>query len=653
MRLGKLELKGSVIIFILLFLGVSIVVGVLQYYMLAPHLLYGFADVDWVFLYRFKNLPPFSIDQLVQEWRASGVYAYQTYYIGIQELLYELYYYKYHLTTNIFRFLSTVSLFPILLYISKNKLLASLTTIVYGVSYTAIGAMYTVVTSGIYLAVTIINLFLLLYIYSIKKNDTRWWVIIGLFVLFFSALFWSTERLYPIFPLILLIEGFLIWREKFRRASVVASFKRSLLVFIPLLLGLLYKPYAATNVQFLGNTRILFEKIQDGNWHLLLTPFVSLGGMFVPREYWNIFGVVNDLNFSKYMEFYVINFGFILLILTIVLAVVVSRKPLMFILITLGLTFLMSICSFYLINHRLLVPEGVRMNYDPQIYFIPALIGQYITALSAAFFEEWRRSEFRQILYFFGFFGPFMALLFIGSTWLPAEPGLLFTSVHRYLTIPGIGSSLFLVSVIILIFYRLREFKLTRYFAYLILLLMVPIIILNDVVTKEYFKYEIGFTGTNGSEHNRMKGKLWSYLDDFDRINPSLFYFDESLGGNDGYFHETTLLAGFNFWMMLWEGSVMDNELQPELMRSSLLCPTEHVPCLEKVEGYVEEVDGKKGIRFGNKFYLPENIYAFRLAKRDIKDIRREFFEEIGLPRLDRAGSLGKTMREVSSRSKI
>ena len=629
MRLNRLNWRLAVSL--IFFLIAVVTVGILQYIMLGPHLRYGFADVDWTFLYRFKSLPSFSINQLIDEWKGSGVYAYQTYYIGIQEMIFSHDYEKFHLTTNIFRFLSVVTLYPMVFYLSKDRLLAVVTTIIYGVSYTAIGAMYTVVTSGIYISLTILNLFFLFYIFCIRRVNNRWWWIVILFVLFFSSLFLSTERLYPLFPLIILIEFFLMWRVGFKRVSVVDSAKRLLLVGVPLGLGLLYKPYAATNVQFLGNTQILLERIVDGNWQLLLTPFISLGGMLVPREYWNYFGVVSDVDLIRYMRFYISNFVITFGMITLLLAFATSSRPKLFLFRTLILTFTLAFISYFLINHRLGIPEVTRTNFDPQIYFIPALIGQYLFALGYAYFEEWRSQNFKEILPFCAFFGILSAFLFIVLTWLPAEPGLMFTSVHRYLTVPGVGMSLFLGSVMMLTFYKLKSFKFLHYFAPVVFLLLVPLIMVNDQVTRNYFKYEIDFAGTNGYEHNRMKSKLWSYLGDIDTKKPALFYFDESLGKDDGYFHETTLLAGFHFWMVLWNGENPQAVVMPELMRSSLLCPGVQVPCLEGVEKYVEVRDGQKGVVFNKTFYPPKSIYAFGLVNRDVVDIRSEFLNKMSL----------------------
>ncbi len=46
----------------------------LQSKLLAPHLRYGFADVDWGYLYGYKKLGEAPLTKVFQVWSAVGVY---------------------------------------------------------------------------------------------------------------------------------------------------------------------------------------------------------------------------------------------------------------------------------------------------------------------------------------------------------------------------------------------------------------------------------------------------------------------------------------------------------------------------------------------------------------------------------------------------
>jgi len=128
-----------------------------------------------------------------------------------------------------------------------------------------------------------------------------------------------------------------------------------------------------------------------------------------------------------------------------------------------------------------------------------------------------------------------------------------------------------------------------------------------------------------------MKNKLWSFLNNFSNSEPSIFYFDESADHDNGYFDETTVLAGFNFWMRFRGENIVDAKLTPALLRSNLICPEPRSMCLGKVKSLVTTQNGEKGIFYGHIFYKPENFYAFRFINKDIVDIKPEVMKAIGL----------------------
>lgn len=68
----------------IIFLGIFPIIAILQYIILKPHLLYGFADIDWAGLLEYKYLKnPISIGNFLEFLSSAGVYATQYYYIYI------------------------------------------------------------------------------------------------------------------------------------------------------------------------------------------------------------------------------------------------------------------------------------------------------------------------------------------------------------------------------------------------------------------------------------------------------------------------------------------------------------------------------------------------------------------------------------------
>lgn len=226
--------------------------------------------------------------------------------------------------------------------------------------------------------------------------------------------------------------------------------------------------------------------------------------------------------------------------------------------------------------------------------------------------------------------GVVISMIFIVLTWFAADHMLVFTGVHRYLTIPAVGSSLFIAGAITIIFKKLYTTEL-KGISYLVLLLMIPIILFNTRIIGEYFKYELEYAGTDVSGHIRMKEKLWSFLSNFSNTEPSIFYFDESQDHDNGYFDETTVLAGFNFWMRFRGREIVDSKLTPALLRSNLICLEPRSMCLDTVKSLVTTKNGEKVILYGGKYYRLENFYAFRFINRDIVDIKPEVVKLIGL----------------------
>lgn len=614
---------------LLLISALIIIVGFLEYKVLYPHLLYGFGDVDWLFLNRYKNLPPFSLNQIIGEWQASGVYAYQTYYIGIQSIFFGIDYWKFQLATNIFKFLSTISLFPVLLFITKNKTISFVACIIYGIAYPSIGALYIVVTSGIYFAIFILNIFLLIYFYTISQiKSSKWWFPI-MAILYYLALFFSTERLYPLIPLLFLAEIFILWRKNFPKTEIRRTITRILIILAPLIIAAIYRPYAQNNVQFLNNTWLLIEKIESGNWHLLLIPFTVLGSLFIPRDDWRYFGIVDVTSFERFHNYYLFSPFLLFAIVTIIIAFSVSKKPLIFIITTLIPTYFMGTLTYFLATRALSAPESLRMHYDHNIYLPPTLFGEFILSLSFSFLIEWIKGNFKNLTVFAMFFAPFMAFFFIFCTWLPSEPGLVFSNVHRYLTIPAIGSSLFISGFIWLLFNKTRQIKFLKYFSFLFFLLIFPVLVMNARVLSDYFKSELDFTGMRASDHVRMKGKFVSFLPEgFNAKDPSIFFVDSLGDSQNGYFHETTILAGFDFWMLFRNKPEPDKGFTPVLVRHDFFCPEND--CVEKIKELVTEQNGQKGIFYAKTFYPEDRVFFYKLQNRDVF-FQPDFKQKIGL----------------------
>lgn len=625
--MSKSGVKGAFIPFLIL---IPVVVF-LQFIFLKDHLRYGFADVDWMFLLGFKELAVLfdnPVANIVESWKRGGVYTYQYYYIGLIENFFGLNYSTFQNVTIIFKIISTLSIYPLICLVTKNRLASFLATILYAVCYSSVGVMYTVVTSGLFVAIPVMSLFFIWYYHLLTQEKNSFAGIFTGTVLFFATILLATERMYPLVPTVALIELFWWFKNGYTKVYLFKGLKRLSPFLVLFLAYFFYSPTTFTLLS--GNTEVTYNKLLSGNWQVILSPVISLGSLFLPKDYWIFFGVPKIENISSYIIYLLTEPMVIFFFLTMIMSFFIATKKIKFIRDILLFTFIAGMIVYVLSTHNLSIAESLRMNFDLS-YIVPALIGSYILSLTLVLFNEWNALGKKNSLLICMVGAIVIAFVFILTTWIPADYVLVFTGVHRYLTIPGIGSSIFLAGLISIFFNKLRSSKTTRPFAFTIFLVLIPIFIMNWKIIGNHMKYELEFTGTDATEHTRMKSKLWSYLNNFSKSEPSIFYFDESQDYVNGYFDETTIMAGFNFWMRFRGSEIVSPDLAPVLFRSNLICPEPRSMCLNKVKSYITEENGIKGISYGDIFYKPENFYAFRFINRDIVNIRSEVVEAIGL----------------------
>ena len=619
--------KSTIFQFLLLTLSVILI----QLIILKPHLRYAFADVDWSFLVSFKEISSLysnPVSHLLAAWKIWGVYTYQVYYIGLIEKFFGMDYVNFQIVTHIFKIIATLSIYPVILVATKSRLAAFLTTLIYSFAYSSVGVMYTVVTSGLFVAIPFMFLFFFWHWKIINQKENSIKSNIVALILFLIALLLATERMYPLVPVLFLLELFWWYRNSFSKVSLLRIVKRIslfLLIFISLFL---FKPEAFT--AFTGNTHDTYVRFMAGNWQVIMSPFISFGSLFLPRDYWKYLGQPNVESIIWYIEYFITVPFVYFSIITAFLSIFLSKKKGRFIFNILSLSFAFSIVVYFLSSHQIHIPESVRIHFDIGTV-VPALIGFYVIALMMNMFKEWEYDDKKDKLSITMIGALVAAFIFIALTWIAADWVLVFTGVHRYLTIPAIGSSFFIAGIITIIFKKLNTNRKTSGLSYFILLLLIPLFLFNTGVIEKYFDYELKYAGTDAEGHIRMKNKLRSYLPNLSNTEPSIFYFDESQDHDNGYFDETTIMAGFNYWMRFRGDKIVDSKAIPAILRSNLICKVERSMCLDAVKVLVKTKDGIVGIEYGGVFYKPENFYAFRFINKDLVDIRNEIAEAIGV----------------------
>lgn len=593
----------------------AIIVIVSQIVILKPHLKYGFSDVDWGFLSIYKTQNPYSLTQFIDNWKVGGttggLYTHQIYYIGIQEHFFGLNFESFQQTTHIFKILATLATFPIFLAISGSLLIAFISTILFGFSYSSVGPMYTVVTSSDYAAIFCMGLFALSYWYLIKKSKFNWLLAIISLILFLLTLFISTERMYPLPLFIITIELFLIWTFKgwFNNNTL----KRVTVILSPLILLFLARPKVFL-YYFSDHAPILLRGIELGNWNLLLTPFIVLGSIIVPHDYTKYFGSVNMDSFLSFLDFFISGPFIILTVVIFIIGVIFFKGSYRLIFQNTFLTIISAILVYILGNHfvdHLISKESI----------VQAIIGLYILSVAFVSFKYWFKSKERLLIGLFA--GPFLAFIYIFLTWIAASPSEIFSGAHRYLTVPTLGMSFFIGTLFAISFIRLlnlpKKYNFFKFFAIIPLFLLLMFIRININEIQAFFNGQLK-NGFGAADKQMMRGQLLGFLSNISSTHPSLLYFDFTEDRDNGYYYDNTVLGGLGTWL-LWH---------PRINFNDKLLPTIFWNNYEMLKSSYVNKDNERGFLLKGAFFGVNDFYAFKLKDKKVIDIKEELLSSFG-----------------------
>lgn len=600
---------------LLTFLVIAILVTFSQIIVLEPHLKYGFSDVDWGFLTAYtvhKRVHPNPLENFIGSFRNWGIYTHQEYYIGFQSEFFGLDFRSYQMTTHFLKTLATIIAYPLLLSLTGSMVAAFIGTTLFAVSYSSVGTMYTVVTSSDYLAVISMIIFFWFYYFILKNNKGKWFWNVSALVLLLLTLYLSTERMYPILFWIILIEIFFIYKNKSSPIYLMYALKRSLIFFSPFILVLIFHPKVYSGF-LVGNGSILLKKMLEGDWYNLLRPFISMGGLIIPNSYWKYLGVVKSESLDVYIKYFLEGPIVIFILITLVLAILIFRESLKFIMHTLILTIFMALTVFWLGTTHV-------THFDESLISL-AIFGGYMTILGLVSLFHYLKYQPKDRLVINMSTGLLFALSYLFLTWVASDLSETPTGAHRYLTIPILAVSLSLGSLMALATKRILSLKGAAR-----LLIVIPILIL--IVTIRIWSTEVSnffngqlSQGFGAYDKQNMRGQLLSYLDNLSDNERSLFYFDSSDDLINGYFYDNTLLAGLGSWILWHEKINFKHQLQPDAIWGQY----------EQLKTAKSEKDGKQGFNFRNNFYSIENFYAFKLKDKKVINVKEETLKKLNI----------------------
>lgn len=613
--------KDITIFFVLL-----LIILFTQYDLLKPTIFLGLTPDDWSFIFKYKFLGPSPLSKIAEVWSYTGSYGtFTIYFMGFLFEFAGLNFKLIQLTNIFFKVINTAAIYPLIIILFRNRMLAFITTFLFAISFSTSSALETAVEPSEYLGMFLMSLFLIAYMGLIRsRNRSYKWLIFTSFLLMFSFCM-SIMRIYPLVLFIPFVELF-FWFYKPSFSALRRSLIRLMYLYIPFILLYLYNP----NSLLVGRSGMppVLTSITSGNWHLILTPFQGLAHLFPFPDNLALLNLVNIDSFSNYLSYLVHGPVPVFTLALIVLSLITPVKRKRFLLVSLLLNFFLEILIYFSAVSNLGLPFDKRLNFDiPRLY--STLLGAFVLSISLAYFIEWWIDKKHTILSLW--LGPVFSLHFIVLTWVMADLSLSFGGPQEhYLLIPQLGGSLFVAAILTAFYENVRVSALRKVTLVVIFIVLYTFYILNKSLIHNYFNNALMNDGRAAGDHIMITTRFRMHLQDMDLRDPALFYFDATDITGDGRFYTEGFLSSFPFWMHFKGLTIVDG-------------------CVETIYGNIDNLKAffaikneKKGILYrgfciknGNGgyeqvFYEKDNIYAFKLKNRDFIDIRSDVLRELG-----------------------
>lgn len=595
---------------LLLFFLLLIIIPLLQYSLLQPVLKQGLTADDWKVLFEYKTYGPAPLFNFLNVWRLMGPYTTSHfYYVGILESLFGLNYEAFQTVNIIIKTVATLIVFPFILIVFKDRLLATFTTILFAVSHSSTGSLQYLLYGTEYLAIFFMLIFFICYYYTFKQRKpyhllNKYSLIVPPLLLLITF-FISPIRIYPLFIALLLIETFLFFQTKSINNSKSMIIMLSAL-FLPIFL--LSSLVSGVSSGYINGPLMLFNQIIKGSWELVFTPFSGLGYLFLTTDF---FAQFNSLGLSSFILFYAV--------LTILISFLLSKRPLRFFLSVFITTLLLSLLYYH--------------KESSQISFYPISFGIYIFVIAIFTFLEWLTKK-KEILLIILSASIILSAIFLWSTWLILGNALIFEeATHRYLVMPTLGVSIFEASLLTIFYNWCRRIKLNRFGQVAIVIILVLIYKFSDQEIKRHFNNLLSM-GTGAQQQVMMEDKLLSIIKNnynSQTSEPILLFIDSSEDTINTKFYEVTLkLSYFGYWVHVRRGSDINGCIGMIYNKEKL---KDLIVVKDRKEGFIYDgfcVENKYGVGQKKVFYELDNFYALKLSNKEFNNIKEELLTRFG-----------------------
>lgn len=554
--------RTEILSHLFIFLTLILLVIFSQIILLKPIVGQGLTNEDYVGLFEARLYKDQIFTDPINTWKEIGLHnATHTFYMYFLDVLFGENYTMYLYSSIFLKIVAALLLYPLILILTKNKLLSFLGTLLYAISYPSAGALYLYVVGNEYLGAAFLNLFLISYYYCVKKT-TYITLFLSSFIIVLAFLS-APIRIFPVFLIILTIELYLLIKSKF--SQLLSSILRITAIFLPIAIITLLSlgAYGGDAYNLVGWPDFL-KKIMDGNWYLTLYPLWGLGYTFLPVAHFHILGKIDVSNLSSFLGSLLQTPLIIFSIASSLLAFFIAQKRMRFFFILISVNLLLDIVLFFLSTHHFSIPQNLVREYSG-IPFLAGLysniLANYIISVSFTSLIEWYLTGRNNKLLFWIFILPFLSLLFIVGQWIFTRDYYMYQEgIHRYFVIPAIGSYLFIASLMVMIYQRKKASP--RFFAGLVIIFLLFLIFnisKNEIAQLFYGKKG---SGKNLQLQQSMKDQALSYIPKDKIKDDLLIYFKfASNKGNANQWEDTFDWRNLTFWMHIKRSYLTNNSI--------------------------------------------------------------------------------------------
>lgn len=621
----------------ILFIILAVFITFNQIIVSKPILDRGIMPEDWDMLLGYKieqQRRPFLLERISYIWETQDkLYKNQIIYIGIFNDIFGLNRTAYILTNIGLKILATLSIYLLLLALFKNQLLAFAASFFFSFSPSVAGSLAYIVTGDDYLSLIFMSLFGISYFNLITKG--RGLLKASLFILL--TILSSPLRMHPFLLVPIFIESFFVFKD-FKRfgfhnntlITLKISLKRLFLFIFPVYL--LYLKSVSGDFKVWNTLVNILEQVNQGNWHTLLPPLFSAGFTITDNNaltaLGNIFSqiILKETNTVLFERLIVILIFVTIITTSLITWVIKPKRPIVFFLAIYLPANILNFSIYLSIQNINNIPAAIRAPYN-STNFLAALAGGYYLILGIVIFLEWllhHRKHKASLLLL-----PISTLwtyIFTSFTWLEIGSGISYGSpVHRYLTVPALGTSFFTAILIVMSINRIKHVRFVNY-KYILVCLTGAAFILTyfyqiNVISNYY--YNDNTVGRSGTRQEMLKNRFDQALGKINQNDPALIYIELGKNQNINPDYENTFFNNIIYTAFYApDGGVVFScrtfiyPTYSELLKSVKLKDSE-------IQFIQDSRCTSRNGRYGKTLtYTPDNFYAFSLEDDNFSDIK-------------------------------